>query len=109
MTGNETASLDRVLPIGTITNGLLTGLYFAFACAVSPALQRLDDQSFVTAFRSINSAILNCWFLVVFFTAPLITVGCAVVAGVGWPGDWHNCRSTAARTGPYQSCRRPGG
>lgn len=73
------------LLVGAILiNGLLAGLYFAFACSVVPAFARLDDAAYVTAFRLINTAILNRWFLPVFFLAPalaLVAVGARAAEG----------------------------
>ena len=73
--------LDKALLVSVVANGLLAGLFFTFACAVGAALGRLDDQSYVAAFRSINSAILNGWFLSVFFLAP-VTAGIAALRAV---------------------------
>lgn len=62
---------DLILVVATVTNGLLAGLFFAFTCAISPAFRRVDDATYVSAFRAINAGILNGWFLTVFFVAPL--------------------------------------
>ena len=67
----------------------MAGLFFAFTTAVSPALGRLDDHSFVEAFRAINSVILNGWFLTVFFLAPATAIAAAVWAGISHhPSFW---------------------
>ncbi|MBK0422142.1 DUF1772 domain-containing protein [Leucobacter sp. CSA2] len=73
--------LDKLAVLSVALNGVLAGLYFAFTCAVSPALGRLEDRSFVVAFRAINAAILNGWFLSVFFLAPLTAVAAAIWGG----------------------------
>ena len=70
--------LDKTLVVSLVANALLAGLFFAFTCAISPALGRLDDRSFVDAFRSINTVILNGWFLSVFFLAPATALTAAV-------------------------------
>ena len=75
-------AFDAMLAVGLVANGLLAGLFFAFACAVSPALGRLDDGSYVEAFRSINAAILNGWFLSAFFLAPASAIAAAVSGGL---------------------------
>lgn len=72
-----------VLAVAIVANGLLAGLFFAFACAIVPAFRRLDDRAYVHAFRAINAAILNPWFLTVFATAPLGAVA-AVATEVWW-------------------------
>lgn len=63
-----------VLVAAVITNGLLAGLFFVFSCAISPGFRRIDDRTYVQAFRAINTAILNGWFLSVFVTAPLSAI-----------------------------------
>ncbi|WP_127783408.1 anthrone oxygenase family protein [Rhodococcus sp. X156] len=70
------------LVVAVVANGLLAGVFFAFSCAISLALHRVDDRSYVTVFRAINSAILNAGFLLVFALAPL-----AAVAAVALPHD----------------------
>ncbi|MBM9465387.1 DUF1772 domain-containing protein [Aeromicrobium sp. YIM 150415] len=83
------AALDTMLVVALVANGLLAGLFFAFSCAVSPALGRLDDRSFVEAFRSINTVIVNGWFLAVFLLAPLMAVAAAATAGLSHrPSFW---------------------
>lgn len=71
--------LGKVLVVSLVANGLLAGLFFTFTCGVSPALGRLDDRSYVEAFRSINTVILNGWFLSVFFLAPATAITAAVL------------------------------
>lgn len=75
-------TFDATLAIAIIANGLLAGLFFAFTCALSPALGRLDDHAFVEAFRAVNAVILNGWFLSVFFLAPAVAIVSAVWGGV---------------------------
>ena len=55
-------------------NGLLAGLYLAFACGIAPAFQSIDDVTYVRTFRLINRRILNPWFLTLFFLAPLSAI-----------------------------------
>mgnify|MGYP001609516366 CR=1 FL=1 len=72
------------LAVALVANGILAGLFFAFACAVVPGFRRVDDRTFVLAFRAINRAILNGWFLLVFFAAPVSAVAAAVLGGWSW-------------------------
>lgn len=65
---------------GVVANGLLAGVFFAFSCAIIPGSRHLDDRSSVRAFRAINRAILNGWFLSVFLAAPLTAVASTVLA-----------------------------
>lgn len=68
-----------VLAVSLITNGLLAGLFFVFSCAICPGFRRMDDRSYVRAFRAINRTILNVWFLSVFCAAPLTAVASAIM------------------------------
>ncbi|WP_134325367.1 DUF1772 domain-containing protein [Cumulibacter soli] len=85
------ATVDALLVAAVVTNGLLAGLFFAFACAITPALRRVDDRTYVRAFRAINSSILNPVFMVVFLGAPataiigaIARVGADVPHSSGW-------------------------
>ncbi|MGI8458419.1 MAG: hypothetical protein ACR2LI_09950 [Propionibacteriaceae bacterium] len=57
--------------------GLVAGLLLAFAVAVLPGLAKVDDQTFVATMRSINVAILNPVFLLLWLGAPLLAIGTA--------------------------------
>lgn len=61
-------------------NGLLAGLFFSFAVAISPGLRQLEDQQYVRTFRAVNNAILNPAFLLVFFAAPLTACGAVLTS-----------------------------
>lgn len=67
-------AIDALLVAAIMTNGLLAGLFFVFACAITPGFRDVDDATYVQAFQAINRTILNGWFLLVFFTAPLTAV-----------------------------------
>ncbi|MFP8903579.1 anthrone oxygenase family protein [Streptomyces atacamensis] len=69
---------------GTLTAGLMAGLFAGFAYAVMPGLRRGDDRTFVTAMRRINEAILNGWFLGCFMGAPVVI---ALAVALQWAGD----------------------
>lgn len=69
-----------LLVLALVSGGLLAGVYFAFSCAVCPALRRVDDTAYVRAFRAVNAVIQNGWFLSVLFLAPLSAIAVAV-----WP------------------------
>jgi uncharacterized membrane protein len=47
------------LVAGTVTTGLMAGLFAAFSYAVMPGLARTDDATFVRSMQRINVAILN--------------------------------------------------
>lgn len=70
---------DIVVFGARLSSGLLAGLYFAFAVAVMPALRGLDDVNFVDAMKRINVSIVNPFFMMVFFAAPLLTAAAALL------------------------------
>lgn len=72
--------LDALLIASIATNGLLAGVFFVFSCAIAPGFRRLDDDAYVQAFRAINRAILNGWFLTVFLAAPVTAIVFAVIS-----------------------------
>lgn len=71
--------LEVLLVAAIVSNGLLAGLFLAFACAIAPGLHGVSNVGYVQAFRSINVAILSPWFLLVFFAAPLTAGAHAVL------------------------------
>lgn len=82
--------LMRTVAMGValLCNGLLGGVFLAFACAIVPGLRRVDDHVYVTAFRAVNAAILNGWFLTVFLGAPLFAIAAVVVSPTGSAQWW---------------------
>ncbi|MGW4898607.1 anthrone oxygenase family protein [Kitasatospora sp. NPDC004240] len=75
-----------VLVAATMTTGLTTGLFYAYACSVMPGLRGTDDRTFIEVMQRINVAILNGWFLLGFVGALLFT-GAALVLHL--PADGH--------------------
>ncbi|KIP51651.1 anthrone oxygenase family protein [Leucobacter komagatae] len=71
--------LSPVLIVALVANGLLAGLFFVFTAAISPGFHRVDDGTYIRAFRAINSAILNGRFLAVFFAAPIAALASVVL------------------------------
>jgi uncharacterized membrane protein len=67
------------LMAGTVTAGLMAGLFAAFSYAVMPGLGQTDDTTFVQSMQRINVAILNGWFGLGFGGALVFT---AVAAGL---------------------------
>ena len=64
---------------GTVTSGLMAGLFTTFSHAVMPGLGRTDDATFVQSMQRINVAILNGWFGISFGGALVFT---AIAAGL---------------------------
>ena len=65
--------------------GLVAGIFFAFSAFVMKALARLPPAQGIAAMQSVNVAVINPRFLVVFFGA---AVGCLVLA-VSALFRWH--------------------
>ena len=76
------------LVAGTITTGLMAGLFAAFSYAIMPGLARTDDATFVAAMQRINVAILNPVFGLCFGGALALTALALVLRrgepGAGW-------------------------
>ena len=64
---------------GTVTSGLMAGLFATFSHAVLPGLGKTDDATFVQSMQRINVAILNGWFGISFGGALVFT---AIAAGL---------------------------
>jgi uncharacterized membrane protein len=66
------------LVLSILTTGLAAGLFYAYSMSVMPGLARVGDRTFVEAMNSINKAILNGWFAIVFGGAIVLTVVAAL-------------------------------
>lgn len=55
-----------VFILSILFTGLTAGLCFTWSNAVTPGIGRLDDLSYLKAFQSMNRAIINGQFMVVF-------------------------------------------
>jgi uncharacterized membrane protein len=77
--GGMTSLTGPVLVAATLTTGWVAGVLGHYAHTVMPALRRVDDRTFVTAFQAIDRAILNPWFMVAFFGAPVLAVAATVL------------------------------
>jgi uncharacterized membrane protein len=75
----ETAR-GAVLMAAVLATALQAGLYYAFACAVLPGLERGDDRTFVAAMQQVNVAIINPWFLATFLGAPVLAALATVLS-----------------------------
>ncbi|GAA0360656.1 DUF1772 domain-containing protein [Actinoallomurus spadix] len=72
-----------LLVLGTVTTGLMAGLFAAFAYSVMPGLRRSSDRAFVEVMQNINKAILNGWFMSCFVGSLFLLIGAALLA---WRG-----------------------
>lgn len=52
-----------MLVVATVVTGLLAGVFASWSNAIMPGLSDVDDRTFVTAFRALDSAIMNPLFL----------------------------------------------
>ena len=69
--------IDILLILGTTTTALAAGLLYAFSVSVNIGLGRLPDRAYITAMQSINSAIQNPLFFIIFMGAFLLLPVCA--------------------------------
>jgi len=67
------------LVAGTVTVGLIAGLFAGFAYAVMPALSRTDDRVMIDVMQKVNVVILNPWFRISFFGGMLFPALAAVL------------------------------
>jgi uncharacterized membrane protein len=66
----------------TLSMGLMAGVFDLYAHTIMPGLAKTDDRTFVGAFQAIDRAIINVWFIPVFFGALILTAA-AVVFSIG--------------------------
>jgi len=78
--------LHLVLPfVAALGAGVMAGIFFAFSVFMMTALGRLPPPAGIAAMQSINAAILNPLFFVVFFGTAVLCLLAAVAAIVEWP------------------------
>lgn len=59
------------LVAATLTTGLISGFFYAYACSVTLGLGRLPDEQYVEAMQAINATVRNGVFAFSFFGAAL--------------------------------------
>jgi uncharacterized membrane protein len=67
----------------TITMGLVAGVFAVYAHTIMPGLRATDDRTFVTAFQSLDRAIINPWFMSSAFVGALLFTVAALVMNLG--------------------------
>ncbi len=77
--GGMTSLTKAVLIAAALLTGWEAGVFGLYAHTLMPGLRRVDDRTFVAAFQAIDRAILNPWFLVAFFGAPVLSATAAVL------------------------------
>ena len=74
-------SVARLLTLtgATLTTGLISGFFYAYACSVTLGLTLLPDEQYVEAMQAINATVRNGVFAFSFFGAVLFLVLALVV------------------------------
>lgn len=67
---------------GTLSTGMMAGIFALYSHTIMTGLTRTDDRTFVAAFQAIDRAIMNAWFMVTFL-GPLLFTGLAVLLHLG--------------------------
>ena len=82
-----TANLVRTGSLlgATLTMGLMAGTFGLYAHTVMPGLKRTDDQTFVSAFQSLDRAIVNPIFIGGMFLGALVLTAAATLTNRGEP------------------------
>jgi uncharacterized membrane protein len=73
------------LILATLTTGLITGAFVLFWHTIMPGLATTDDRTFVSAFQSIDRAIINPWFMTTGFAGALLFTLIATLTQFGRP------------------------
>lgn len=63
--------------VGIVGLTMITGLFWGWTFSVMPGLRSVDDRTYVTTMQSVNRAILNPMFLVVFTGTLAVLVAAA--------------------------------
>ncbi len=64
--------------------GLLAGMVYAFSSAVMKALGRLPAAQGIAAMQSINTTVINPWFLGAFFGPVPICIAVGILSALEW-------------------------
>lgn len=80
----DVTALDALILLTALGSGLVAGIFFAFSICVMRALARLPAAHGIAAMQSINSVIINPWFLGVFFGSAVACVLVLVAAMLHW-------------------------
>ncbi len=71
--------------------GLVAGIFFAFSVFIMTALGRLPPEGGISAMQSINVAVLNPAFFLVFFGTAVAALILAIAAFAGWSPSQSMC------------------
>src|SRR4051794_13875620 len=67
----------------TLTMGLAAGVFALYSHTIMPGLKHTDDRTFVSAFQSLDRAIINPWFMLTAFAGALVLTIAATIAHLG--------------------------
>lgn len=70
--------------LAALGSALVAGIFFAFSTFVMKALERLPQAQGLAAMQSINIAVLNHWFLGVFFGTGVLSLVAMGAASLRW-------------------------
>ncbi|MFV2061738.1 MAG: DUF1772 domain-containing protein, partial [Gammaproteobacteria bacterium] len=62
-----------------MTTALSAGLFYAWTISVIPGLRNIPNRSYLEAMQSINRAILNPGFFIIFFGALILMIWSAYI------------------------------
>jgi uncharacterized membrane protein len=57
-----------ILLLSTLSVGLMAGLFYAWSISLTPGLKKVSDTIYLQAFKSMNRAIINPVFLIIFIS-----------------------------------------
>lgn len=78
------SSMFAMTLFAALGSGLMAGVFFAFSTFVMQALVRLPSPHGIAAMQSINIAVLNPWFLGVFFGTAVLCAAEVIFAVMHW-------------------------
>jgi uncharacterized membrane protein len=74
-----------VLLFTTLLTGLLAGVFFTWANAITPGIGRLDDINYLRTFQNINRVIVNPLFLIVIMGPVFLSFATAYLYKSNYP------------------------
>jgi uncharacterized membrane protein len=69
LTGAGSVARPLTLALATLTTGLISGFFYAYACSVTLGLALLPDEQYIEAMQAINATVRNEVFAFSFFGA----------------------------------------
>ncbi len=79
LAGVRSVARRLTLTLATLTTGLISGFFYAYACSVTLGLELLPDEQYIETMQAINATVGNGIFAFSFFGAVLLLVLALVV------------------------------